>query len=388
MARKTRKNNEKPEVEEAEPIEAPTSEDPAEAAVEPAPDPEPTADTGPESDTPPPATPAPRKGMSVAPGLLLGGALAAALGFAAARYVVPQGWPFPGVTPEPDPLAVAQKAQAEQIAALETAMKDTRARLDALEGDGRLDELAAGLKDVKDRLATLSDTLNAIDARLLEVEKIPRGSGTEAAEAAARAYERELAAMRQMLDQELEAIRAADRQATATSQSAEEAAREATARAALAQVVRAIDSGQPFADPLATLAANGVDVPQALTDLAPEGVPTLSALQDSFPAAARAALTASIKALVEAGRIGRVEGFLRSQLGTRSLEPRAGDDPDAVLSRAEAALKQGDIAASLAEIEALPDPGRAAMADWVQQAETRLAALRALDTLTAQLNAK
>ncbi len=84
----------------------------------------------------------------------------------------------------------------------------------------------------------------------------------------------------------------------------------------------------------------------------------------------------------------RFSAFLRTQLGTRSLEPKAGDDADSVLSRAEAALRQGDIATALTELDALPEAGQPALAEWRAQAETRKAALDAGAVLTQDLNAK
>ncbi|MCB2133097.1 MAG: hypothetical protein KDE02_09510, partial [Rhodobacteraceae bacterium] len=65
----------------------------------------------------------------------------------------------------------------------------------------------------------------------------------------------------------------------------------------------------------------------------------------------------------------------------RSLTPRAGDDPDAILSRADAALKAGDLAAAIDEIAALPEGGKAVMAEWVGLAQRRMAALAAVSAL-------
>jgi hypothetical protein len=67
----------------------------------------------------------------------------------------------------------------------------------------------------------------------------------------------------------------------------------------------------------------------------------------------------------------------------RSLAPREGNDPDAVLSRAEAALAAGDLGTALAEAAALPEAGQAAMAGWVGLAAVRQAATAALAELTA-----
>ena len=370
MAEETPENQDETEVVEAEVVEV-----------------EPAEVDRPETDEPAQEPAKARKGLSVFAGLLLGGALTTMLGFAAARTIVPEGWPFPGVTPEPDPLAIALEAQKAELGDLNTQLAALGARVATLEGDSSVTDLQGALGAAEARIAQLSDVINAIDTRLLEVEKIPRGSGTEAAEAAARAYERELAAMREMLDGELARIRATQEAANAESQSAEAAAREAAMRAALAQVTAALDNGQPFTPALTTLAEiSGQSPSGALSNAAENGIITLNELQGAYPDAARAALAASIAALVADGKIGRVEGFVRSQLGTRSLEPKQGDDPDAVLSRAEAALKSGDIAGALAEIAALPEAGRAEMAGWVALAESRLQAVAAVQAMTAELN--
>ncbi|MGL4320847.1 MAG: COG4223 family protein, partial [Paracoccaceae bacterium] len=79
----------------------------------------------------------------------------------------------------------------------------------------------------------------------------------------------------------------------------------------------------------------------------------------------------------------RVSSFLRSQTGARSLSPREGDDPDAVLSRIEAALAAGSVADAFALMPALPEVSQAAMAEWVASAQLHLDGQQALATLTA-----
>ena len=330
-----------------------------------------------------PTKPARKAGLSVLLGIVLGGVIAAGIGFYAARYIVPEGWPLPGVAPEPDPIALEQVKHGERLAGLEAQIETQAQAIAALASDDALSELATKLEMSQGELASAIAALTAVDARLSEVEKIPQGSGTEAAEAAAAAYERELAAMRDMLAGELTRIEAAGAAALAGGQNAEEVARQAEISAALAQVRTALEDGQPFDSALDAL---GVDVPATLTTAAAEGVATLATLREDFPDAARAALDASIAAQIEDGSIGRVAGFMQRQLGTRSLEPQEGDDPDAVLSRAEAALKQGQIADALGEISTLPEVGQSEMATWVEAAGSRLDVLNAADDLTALVN--
>ena len=117
-------------------------------------------------------------------------------------------------------------------------------------------------------------------------------------------------------------------------------------------------------------------------------MPTLVDLQRSFPDAARQALAAALQADAGSTWSERVAAFLRTQAGIRSLTPREGDDPDAILSRAEASLAGGDLAATLAGIASLPEPAQAAMSGWMAEATKRQAAVDALARLTASLAAK
>ncbi|MGB8622217.1 MAG: hypothetical protein WCD16_05310, partial [Paracoccaceae bacterium] len=81
----------------------------------------------------------------------------------------------------------------------------------------------------------------------------------------------------------------------------------------------------------------------------------------------------------------RIGAFLRTQFGARSLTPREGNDPDAILSRAEAALNAGELKDALDEIATLPEAGQQAMSGWVAKAQKRADALAAADTLASRL---
>jgi len=56
------------------------------------------------------------------------------------------------------------------------------------------------------------------------------------------------------------------------------------------------------------------------------------------------------------------------------------------LSRAEAAVKSGELSVALDELVALPEAGQAVMANWSQQAQARLAATSALNDLVTATN--
>lgn len=327
------------------------------------------------------------RGRGVVP-LLLGGVLAGAIGFAAARYL-----------PVPD-----AGDSAGQIAALEARITELATQTDAQTGDlsARLGDLATqveGLAPVdaqvtpaqmtaaQDAAAALSEALSDAQARLtaLENRPVPTAGGAAPAPAVDPALAAEVTALRAMIeDQAVRTDRLAAETAALGAQGAT-ASREVTMQAALLRVQAALESGGPFTAALDELEAGGATLPDGLRDAA-EGVPTVTELQREFPPLARQALYVSVKATVGDGMMDRASAFLRTQLSARSLVPRDGTDPDAVLSRAEAALADGAIDQALTEIAALPPEGQAALEPWTSRAQQRLTAQTAAGALAAGLN--
>ena len=154
-----------------------------------------------------------------------------------------------------------------------------------------------------------------------------------------------------------------------------------TPKSARAKLQAALDSGAPYGAAVADMA--GQDLPAILTDNAQSGLPTLQTLRTSFPDAARVALDTALQANMGESWAERVGAFLRGQTGARSLTPREGTDPDAVLSRAEAALAAGDLPTALTELDALPPQAQAALTDWRAKADLRLQAATAVQGLLA-----
>lgn len=317
-----------------------------------------------------------RSGAGAFLGTVLGGALVFAAGFGLARFqpdLLPVG--------SAADLSVTVQAQGAEIAALKEALANAPA--------------AAPDPALADRLAALEERVQSapatdLEARLAALEARPAATGG-ADPAALDALRAEVEALKaggpaaaQANDLAAAAeARLAEVQAAADALRAEtEAATAATRRAAaLTRLSAALESGAPFAAALAEL---GGDVPPVLADAAQSGLPSLAALQDRFPEAARLALDAAIHADMGASWTERVGNFLKVQTGARSLTPREGDDPDAILSRAEAAVAAGDLPAALAEIAALPAPAQEAMADWTAAATARVQAADAIAALAAQ----
>ena len=150
---------------------------------------------------------------------------------------------------------------------------------------------------------------------------------------------------------------------------------------ALIAVRSAINSGAPYKSLLADSGIPESEMASILVDHAESGVATESELLNSFEPAARAVLKSQVDSEADEGIVGGISAFFGSLVQVRSLTPREGDDPVSILSRAEAALRANRIDEALDELRGLPDQNRAAIDGWIESAETRLAALAAIDAL-------
>ena len=339
--------------EEVKPPEAPAV--PSVEKRKPAPEPE----TQPEA----PKAAQPQQKVGFFP-LALGGLVAGVIGFAAATLTAPA----------PDTsLADQIAAQSSQISALE--QRVTAAPAVDLSGiEAVQSDLAAQIADISERLTAL------------EERPVSSGGSAAAGEGVAGemdALRAQIAEMTNAAQTELAEARA---QAASIEENAAAAARNAAARAALARVQTALESGAPIG------AALG-DLEEALDQSAPDaliavqdGVPTLASLQDQFPDVARAALATARTEGVSGEETTGFGAFLRTQFDVRSTTPQEGNSADAILSRAEAAVRAGRLSDALAEISALPEVARAELSDWLGQAEARANAIAAVDMLSTSLS--
>ncbi|MGI3164142.1 hypothetical protein [Pseudooceanicola sp. 200-1SW] len=334
------------------PAAAPAEETPEEIRTEAAP-------TGAET------APARRGGFGAA---LLGGVVAAGIGFGAAMIAFP-----------PVDTTALEQAQRDQAAAIE----DMQAQLDAGPDLSALSDVTTGLSDMETSFAALQSSLDsaradldALTARVDALEKQPLSESVS--DAAIAAYEDELARLQQAMEDQRAEIEGMVNDSQQMRADAAATARDTQIRAALVRLNGALDQGEPFEAPLKTLAELGLEVPAPLEASAPAGVPTMARLRDDFPEAARDALAATRDGSLG----GSFNDFLKNQLGARSLTPQEGSDPDAILSRAEAALKDGDLQTVLVELDGLPEPALLAMGNWMDLARTRAEAEAAAETLS------
>ncbi|WP_372610195.1 COG4223 family protein [Aquicoccus sp.] len=360
--------------------EAPDADGAEEATQAPEPDEPEQADSGPwvGSETASAQSAEPvviRKGGFLP--MLIGGLLAAGIGFGAAFYILPEVWPDLG-DDDGFEAQVSERLdeQAQAIEALQEAEPDLgpiEARLDDLEG------MQGGIDTLDGRVDDMAEAMSALETRVNDLEKRPvtESASPEAVEA----YERELQAVQDAMAEQRAEIEELLAEAAEKEASAERSAEEVATRTAMTRILTALDTGTGFAEAAEELAAQDVDLPPELAGVADSGVDTMADLASAFPDAARAALAEARK-----DEDGGFAAFLKDQLGVRSLEPREGDDADAILSRAEAAVNEGRLTDAMAEIDTLPESARAAMSDWMDRAQARADAVAAAEALGADLD--
>lgn len=340
--------------------EAPPIDEPLTAAPDTIPDPDPVV--APETLLPPPTRTQRGSGFGRFVGLAAGGVLAAACGFGLAAYGTQQGWPFlvsPGdsdVTAQQVAVLTAELAELRAAPAPQPDLSPLESRLAALEARP-LPPPAADTKALQQQIAALEQRIASLDP------------GDPAAITAQ--IDAQVAARMQEAKADAEALKA----------EAEGLRLKAERRAALLALQTALDTGAGVPEALARLASAEVTLPDPLPGFTADPV-TLTALQAAFEPAARGALSAARAAEQGSGTMtDRLSTFLLNQTGARSLTPREGDDPDAVLSRMRAGLAEGDVAAALALLADLPEAAQAPLADWSAQAGNWVAARDALAKL-------
>jgi hypothetical protein len=162
---------------------------------------------------------------------------------------------------------------------------------------------------------------------------------------------------------------------------------------AIAQLREALAHSLPYDKALQALAALAAGDPElggavaALKPMAATGVATLGELRESFDAASLAAARAAI-APDRPGWIGETLARLKRLVVVRHTGAVAGNGADALLARAEAELKAGQLAAATAVLDGLGGAAAEAMRPWLESAKARLAADAALATLSTRAVAR
>ena len=327
-------------------------------------------------------------------GFMFAGLLVALASFGGAQYSS-GNWPFERIATD---FEARLATQSDEISALNTliasyddttALQDLQAQIDGMRTI--VTDLAALQVEIEQLFGIQNETIDRVAA--LE-EKLTSQSGINpAANAEITRYATALKLVQTQISEQNNAIaeqRAGIAELSAavelTQQETKSATHQSLTDGTISQVIGALESGAPFAFAIAGLQDFETLLTPALVAAAPYGVPTADALARAFPEQSRTALIAArTTSTSQASGSNRVGDFLRSQLGMRSITPRAGNDPDAVLSRAEAAIQAGQVSNALSALTALPDSARTSMAGWIEQAELRQAAQLAVAALSQQL---
>ncbi len=287
-------------------------------------------------------------------------------------------------------IATLQADFTKRLAEIEAANNQSDAATDI---EPKLAQLAAKDAQIDTILGELSDTtialgvaLETLQAEITEVTALQAltAQGGQASDEALQQFEDKLAAISsaqlKLNKSQLIAVEA--------QQNAEDKLRLADATNAAARISDALETGQAYQNELDLLSGvSGIDIPSGLTDSAKSGAPSLTALKKQFPELSRIVLREEAADNAGNNAVGKFTAFLKSQVGTRSLEPKQGDDMDAILSRIEAALHADDPSSALAETNKFNDTAKQTMADWIASLAQLNNAQIALHAVQQQLSA-
>ncbi len=300
---------------------------------------------------------------------------------------------------KPQPAGLDQRALADlaaRVGAAEQAM-GRLADFDARIGRAEVSAAAPRAAQVDQALTARVTALETATRPLAELRQSIEAAGTAARDAKTRAdaaFESAqkapvpppapqvahseidaLAARLAALEQTAQTIDARIAQAAATGAGPDKPARLAFAAVLLRG---AVERGAPFVQELAAAKALAPDakVLAPLEPFAKDGVPTAAGLARELKATAPEAPSAPQVAR-DVGLVGRLQQNAERLVRVRPVNETAGDEPPAMMARAEARAAQGDIPGALAEMKLLPDSASGSAAAWIKKAQAQITALAA-----------
>ncbi|HEX3349030.1 MAG TPA: mitofilin family membrane protein [Acetobacteraceae bacterium] len=221
--------------------------------------------------------------------------------------------------------------------------------------------------------AALRNRIAALETRLGDVaQQVTQTAGAagQAGDAAQRAIAQAQQATAQA-QQAADAAKQAAAQASAAAQDANRAVQSAGRADRVQQAIAALEAGQPL--------GQITNAPPALQQFATTPPPTEAQLRLAFPAAAEAAAEASKPRTDNLSLGDRMWLRIRSLVTVRQGDKVVVGSPAiTVLDAARAKLNAGDLAGAVAELDRLDGAAAQAMADWLGQAKSLLAARAAL----------
>jgi hypothetical protein len=184
------------------------------------------------------------------------------------------------------------------------------------------------------------------------------------------------------LDQRIAKLEAALPELSTAIDRSSASAKSGAAAIAFANLRNAVTAGRPYAAELAALKSLVPDPGDlgALPSHAETGIPTVAALAATLTTLAES--SAAPAAPAGTSILDSMMASAKSAISIRRVGSDAtGNEPAAVLARADAALKQGDLATAIKEVESLPAPTRDACAGWLADAQARASANDTLSKL-------
>jgi len=269
----------------------------------------------------------------------------------------------------------------QRVETVEAAPGALTTRLDSLES--RLTGTEAMLTSIDEALRNLVTTGLALDSQAA-ADITAYGATIDGLRARLADLDARLGEQAARIDAVTAEIRS---EAQTAVQSAAAAQANSEQQAALIALEAALTDGLPYRGTLDWIASTQRQtVPPALVAQADSGVTSLASLRDLFPALAHEAIRTDIRQSSDESALGQFGAFLQSQVASRSLTPQQGTSTDAILSRAEAALRQDDLGQALRHMRTVSVPAAEIYADWVALAQARQSAMDGFEVLKSALS--
>lgn len=286
--------------------------------------------------------------------------------------------------PVPKPAAPVAQAPAENDE-VKAELAATRERLRALEARLSQQPQGADLTPVENRLAQTEAAVKQLQAQPQVPAKLVDEVDTLA---------KQVAELKRNSADAATVLRLADRVEKAEAGLRDIQSRRASAAAlmlAVGQLREALAKAMPFDNELRAVKALGgadAEVAQAVEALkarAVAGIPTFPVLASRFHALAPAIIRAQVLPEQQSWWRQTLDRMASLVVLRREDGADAGTAPAAVVARAEAALNQGDLAVAVKEVSVLDGGPAAQAANWLADAQARLAADKAVSELTAHV---
>ncbi|MBJ3786517.1 COG4223 family protein [Devosia sediminis] len=297
-------------------------------------------------------------------------------------------WPSPAATPAPADPRLAQFATAiPELETATGTVQDELATLTSRVAT--LESAAPETAAAAEAPAATPDPASAEDLAALSarVEELSAAAGSSDSAADVEAVEAELASLQADVAQTQAQLAQTQQQMAALAQSANESAGSSAATIRLPLIFSGLESafagGRAYETELAALrqALPDTVVPEPVAARAANGLPRPDAVAAGLSSALPAML-AGRPVNADAGWQDATADWFRGIIAMRPSGAVEGDGPDAMIARLEAAVARRDFVAAKAELDALPAPMRNAAGsvaddiDSLAGAQTFLAQLR------------